>query len=125
MYPIYILDIMYTQDLIYISFAVVGMGEIISTQQTRQGKVLMQVEVDHDEALMLRGHMRNVRLFSEEASGSEANISERGKNGATKYFRIPRHLRRNLPCRAPVNCQKLETDNRVLFVYSVQKDAFS
>jgi len=96
------------------------MGKIISSKRNENG-VLFEVEVDYDEATILKGHYDSVHLFTEKIADFEANISSRGKNSVTKYFLIPKNLRRNVDYRCPVNCQKIETMEKIIFVYVVDK----
>lgn len=85
------------------------------------GKVIIEVLVDYKEARQLRGFMDNVHLFSENMANIETNISERGKNSATKYFLIPKTLRNSLKAKNEVKCQRIETKNRFIFFYVVDK----
>jgi hypothetical protein len=97
------------------------MGKIVSSKRNDNG-VLFEVEVNYDEATILKGHYDDVHIFTEKIAEFETNISSRGKNSATKYFLIPRHLRRNVDYKCPVNCQKIETDNKIIFVYVVDRN---
>ncbi len=97
------------------------MGKIVSAKRNDTG-VLFEVELGYEEATILRGHYDGVHLFTERIGEFETNISSRGKNSATKYFLIPRHLRKNVDYKCPVNCQKIETENKIIFVYVVDKN---
>ena len=97
------------------------MGKILGTKTTKEGRVVFEVELDYDESLQLKGHIQNVHLFSEDVADIKTNLSQRGKNEATKYFLIPRELRSNLKFNEKVKCQKLETDNKIIFIYVVDK----
>ena len=66
------------------------MGAILSSRMKDDGKIVFEISVDYEESIQLQGHMDNVHLFSENASDIETNISQRGKNEATKYFLIPK-----------------------------------
>jgi hypothetical protein len=96
------------------------MGKIMSSKRNENG-ILFEVEVGYDEATLLKGHYDAVHLFTERSADFETNISTRGKNSATKYFLIPRNLRRKVDYKCPVNCQKIETDEKIIFVYVVDK----
>jgi len=80
--------------------------------------------MDYDESVQLRGHMSNIHLFSENVADIKANISQRGKNEATKYFLIPKELRKNLKFDSKTTCQKIETKTKIIFVYVVDKLGF-
>ena len=97
------------------------MGKIISSKRSDNG-ILFEVEVDYDEATILQGHYDDIHLFTEKIADFETNISSRGKNSVTKYFLIPRNLRKNVDYKCPVNCQKIETEEKIIFVYVVDKN---
>ena len=97
------------------------MGHILSSKVTSDGKVVFSVCMDHEEALHLQGHIDNIHLFSDRTASIKTNLSMRGKNSATKYFLIPRELRHNIKFSGEVNCQKIETRNKLIFIYIVDK----
>ena len=100
------------------------MGEIISQKVRDDGKVVVEVCLDYEEALQLKGHMDKVHIFSEHISDIDTNMSQRGKNEATKYFLIPKQLRKELKFTENITCQKIEGDSRVFFIYSADKKKF-
>jgi hypothetical protein len=97
------------------------MGRILGTKTTKEGKVVFEIELDYEESLQLKGYIKNICVFSEDAAEIKANLSQRGRNEATKYFLIPRELRSGLRFNEKVKCQKLETDSKIIFVYAVDK----
>jgi len=97
------------------------MGAILGTRTTKDNKVVLEIEMDYDDSLQLKGHIKNIHVFSEDAAEIKTNLSQRGKNEATKYFLIPRELRKNLKFDEKVKCQKLETKSKIIFVYVVDK----
>ena len=66
------------------------MGTILGSKITKDNHVIFEVQLDYEESLQLKGHIKKVHLFSEDAADIKANLSQRGKNEATKYFLIPR-----------------------------------
>jgi len=88
---------------------------------TRDDKVTIEVQLDYEESLKLKGHIKNIHLFSEDSAEIKANLSQRGTNEATKYFLIPRELRENLTFNEKVKCQRIDTENRIIFIYMVDK----
>ena len=98
----------------------VSMGKVLSSRRSGSG-LLFEVELAYDEATLLKGHYDNVHLFTEKIAEFETNISSRGKNSVTKYFLIPRHLRKNVNYNCPVNCQKIDTKDKIIFIYVVDK----
>ncbi len=97
------------------------MGTILSSRMVKNGKIVYEIEMDYEESLQLKGHIKNVYVFSEEVAEIKTNLSGRGKNEATKYFLIPRELRRNIKFSDKVSCQKIETGTKNIFIYVVDK----
>jgi len=97
------------------------MARILGTRTIEGNKVIYEIELNHEEALQLKGYTENICVFPENGAETKMNISKRGKNEATKYFLIPRKLRSNLKCNEKVKCQKIETENKVIFIYVVDK----
>lgn len=97
------------------------MGSIIGIKSVKDDKVVIEVQMDYEESLKLKGHIKNVHLFSEDAAEIKSNLSQRGTNEATKYFLIPRELRENLTFDEKVKCQRIENENKIIFIYMVDK----
>jgi len=97
------------------------MGVILGTKTTKDNKIIFEVEMDYEESLKLKGHIKNIHVFSEDAAEIKTNLSQRGTNEATKYFLIPRELRENLKFNEQVKCQKIETDAKIVFIFVVDK----
>lgn len=95
------------------------MGTIIGCKATKDGKLIYEVLMDYEESLQLKGNMKNINLYSEDTAEMRANVSARGKNGATKYFLIPRELRENIKIPKNAKCQKLETKTKTTFIYTI------
>jgi len=97
------------------------MGKIISSRKEKS-KVVAEVMFDYEEYLQLKGHLDDVYLFTDHVSEFKANISQRGKNEATKYFLIPRQLRKGLKFNNLTSCQKIDFKDKVIFIYVVDKN---
>lgn len=97
------------------------MGTILSSRMKDDGKVIFEIAVDYDEAVQLGGHMDKVHIFSENMGSIETYVSQRGKNEATKYFLIPKSMRKNIDMNMKIRCQKIETKNSSIFVYISDK----
>lgn len=96
------------------------MGKIISSKRSENG-VIFELEVEYEEATILQGHYDNVHVFTENVAEFKTNISSRGKNSVTKYFLIPRNLRKKVDWKCMVHCQKIELDEKFVFIYVVDK----
>ena len=97
------------------------MGTIINTK--KQGnKIISEILSDYPEYLQLKGHLDNIRLFSDNIAHVQTNISQRGKNSATKYFLIPKQFRKGIKFNNLTSCQKMEFDDKVAFIYIVDKN---
>ena len=97
------------------------MGEILSSKTLKDGKIVYEIQMDYEESLQLRGHIKNIHVFSEDVTDIKTNLSSRGKNEATKYFLIPRELRNNIQFTDKVKCQKLDAGSKIIFIYVVDK----
>lgn len=97
------------------------MGKILGTKTTKDDKVIFEIEMNYEDSLKLKGHIKNIHVFSEDAAEIRTNLSQRGTNEATKYFLIPKELRENLNFNKNVKCQKIETDTRKIFIFVVDK----
>jgi len=96
------------------------MGKILSSKRNGEG-IVFEIEVDYGEATLLQGHYDAVHMFTEKIAEFVTNISSRGKNSVTKYFLIPRNLRKDVDYRCPVSCQKIDTGDKIIFIYVVDK----
>jgi len=97
------------------------MADVLNIKNNQDGKVLIELEVDYDEYLNLKGSIDNIRIFSEEAANIITRLTQRGAHEATKYFLIPKELRENLKMNGNVKCQRLELGNNLFFVYMLKK----
>lgn len=96
------------------------MAKIISSKK-KGDKIIAQVSSDYDEFLQLKGHLEEIYLFTENVAEVKTNISQRGKNEATKYFLIPRQFRKGFRFDNTTSCQRLDFNDKVIFVYVVDK----
>ena len=97
------------------------MGEIVGSKVKENGNIIFNIEVNQEEALNLKGHIQKIRLFSENAIDLEANLTQRGKNGATKYFLVPTSLRKNLRLNNNILCQRIDTKQKIFYIYELDK----
>jgi len=97
------------------------MAEILAVKKQSDGKFLAHLSLDEKEHLRLQGHTSDIIIFSDKTSFVSTNMSQRGKNEATKYFLIPRQMRKGLVFNRKVSCQRIDKDNLVLFVYVIDK----
>ncbi len=97
------------------------MGVILGSKVTGDSKITYTVSLDQEEALQLKGHIDEVYLFSDKNSDVKTNIAARGKNEATKYFLVPKEFRKGIKLNSEVSCQKVETRNKIIFIYTLDK----
>ena len=98
------------------------MGEILSTKVGKDS-VVFSVKMEQKEALQLKGHVEDIHIFSQRIADIRTNLSSRGKNCATKYFLVPRELRKDIkfPQTKQISCQRIDTTEHAIFVYLVSK----
>jgi hypothetical protein len=97
------------------------MATIISSKK-KGAKVISEVSADYAEFLQLKGHLEDVYLFTENVGEVKTNISQRGKNEATKYFLIPRQLRNGFRFNNATSCQRMDFKDKTIFIYVVDKN---
>ncbi len=98
------------------------MGKILGSRTVKDNKIIFEVEMDYEESLELKGNIKRVHVFSEDAAEIKTNLSQRGTNEATKYFLIPRVLREKLDFNGKVKCQRIETLTKNIFVFVIDKN---
>lgn len=96
------------------------MASIISTKRDKES-IIAEITLNEDELRNLQGHFDNIHLFTEKGCDIVTNIASRGTKEATKYFLIPRILRKDMHFDKKVACQKIEQANKTIFVYLINK----
>ena len=97
------------------------MGVVLGTKVKDDGKVVFEVLLEQKEALQLKGHIEKVHLFSDKAAESEIVITQRGTNDATTYLLVPKEMRNETKLQGKAKCQRIESNDKIFFVYSVDK----
>ena len=94
------------------------MGSITNSKVVKD-KIVFSVKMEQEEALQLRGHVEDIHIFSERIADIRTNLSGRGKDSATKYFLVPRELRKDIkfPQTKQISCQRIDTKEHAIFVY--------
>ena len=100
---------------------VVYMGKILKQKLAEDG-ILAEVLLSRDETRDLGGIMDNVTVFTDDRATVQTRISLRGRHEATKYFLIPKQLRKDLNVRGSVSCQRIRRGTNDVFVYIVRRD---
>lgn len=93
------------------------MGHIISSRRAEKDNIIIELLVSQKEMRQLKGEMNDIYLVSERVADVPSRVSLRGRNEATKYFLIPKQLRKQLAIRGKVSCQRLEREGKSIFVY--------
>lgn len=97
------------------------MGRISGIKTLNEEKVMVSLELTPKEVLWLKGNMDKMHLFSEENLGYETKLVQRGKRDSSKYFLMPKDLRKNLLPNSLVRCNKIETKTKEIFIFSMDK----
>lgn len=83
--------------------------------------VVLSLKMDFNEAKMLKGCIDNIHLIPEENSNVRSTVYERGKNGHTKYFLIPKQLRENIQLKKEVSCMRIDCKEKIVWAYIMDK----
>jgi hypothetical protein len=95
----------------------------ILRQQLDADGVRAELFLTREEARELAGEMEDVLLIPQTRVRTPSRVSLRGKREATKYFLIPRTLRRSLNLFGSVSCQRIQRPGHDVFIYLVEKDS--
>lgn len=98
------------------------MGQIIGLKNMPNKTVVCKILADTSEMENLKGHLKNIQIFSEDFCASDSQINTRGNNGVTKYFKIPLDIRSRKKHNGKLAYQKLETPSKIFYVYTLEKD---
>lgn len=98
------------------------MGTIIDTKKASNNTVICKLLLSHNEVADLKGHMKNIHLFSAKMCDKESRINTRGNKGVTKYFRIPLSIRSRKKHNGSLTYQKLEDFSKIFYVYALTKE---
>jgi hypothetical protein len=94
------------------------MGVILGSRRYNDEKrVVVELLLNPEEFRQLQGEMDDVYLFSEKVANVPTRLSLRGRNEVTKYFLIPRQLRKKLEISGEISCQRLDCDGKSVFIY--------
>lgn len=93
------------------------MGSVKSTRISSNNKVEYTITVDYEESLLLKGHVTNMHIFSEDSADIKANIICKGK-GNTKYLRIPQKISKDIKSLSSVNCLRYDSKDKII-IYAV------
>ena len=97
------------------------MGKISSLKAISEQKVQITLELTQSEALWLKGNMDQMHLFSEKNLENDTKLIQRGKKESTKYFLLPRELRKGVIASNNVKCSRIDTKTKHIFIFSVPK----
>ena len=99
------------------------MGQIISTKNLPDKGVVHQILLDEDEISFLKGHLKNIHIFTEDFCKAESQINTRGNNGVTKYFKIPLNIRSRKKHNGKLSYQRIETPSKIFYIYTLGRDS--
>jgi len=98
------------------------MGQIIDTKNGANNSVICKILLDNKEVESLRGHMKNISVFSSKMCNKEARVNTRGNKGVTKYFKIPLSIRSRRKNTGQLISQKIEDYSKVFYIYTLKKE---
>jgi hypothetical protein len=97
------------------------MARILELKNTAEKKVLATLELSREEYRYLGGNIDKIVIFSGENLENDSRLVQRGKKESTKYFLLPRKLRKGIePCK-DVRCDRIELKDKDVFVFEICK----
>jgi len=97
------------------------MGKIINLKSINDEKVELKLELTQNEAKWLSGNLDKMHLFSEYNLTKITRLVQRGKRESTKYFLLPKEYKKLVRPTNLVNCEKIETKTKNIFIFSINK----
>ena len=101
------------------------MGQIISSKQLTNKDFVHKILLNHQEIKNLKNHMKNIYAFTPQNCNKQAQINSRGNGGVTKYFKVPLSLRSRKKHSGTISYQKIETKNKIFYIYVLKKQESS
>ena len=99
-----------------------NMGEIIENKFSRNNKIKYKISLDLEEYESLKGHLKNIWMFSSKLCLHESIVNTKGNKGVTKYFKIPLAIRPRKKPEGELNYQKIETTGKTFYIYTIKKE---
>ena len=96
------------------------MGKILNLKSFGKDKVRCELEISYEESLQLGGRLKQVYIFSDEQN-IKTNVILKGIHGSSKYFLIPKTLRKNLKLPEQITYCRLDVPEKIFFIYSIEK----
>ena len=91
------------------------------TKQDENNTIILEMRVSQEEFRQLRGELNDIYLFTDRVANVPSKVSLRGRNEATRYFLIPRQLRKEIAVHGKVSCQRIENSGKSIFVYVLDR----
>ncbi len=98
------------------------MGEIIHSKTIPNKTAKYKISLDQKEIYNLKGHLKNIHLFSSKLCSHNSQINTRGNKGVTKYFKIPLNIRSRKKPTGKLSYQKIDTPTKTYYVYILKKE---
>lgn len=98
------------------------MGQIINTRNLPDKTVVCRILLNQEEIANLKGHMKNIHVFSENLCNQFSQINTRGNAGVTKYFKIPLGIRSRKKHNGNLSYQMMETPTKAFYIYTLGKE---
>ncbi len=93
---------------------------MITANITANNKVEYTVSINYEESLLLKGHVTNMHLFSEDSAELKTNITSRGKDN-TKYIHIPGQLAKDITDKSNARCLRFESPYKIIIFTVIDK----
>ena len=97
------------------------MGKISSLKTISDDKVIVTLELTSAESVWLKGNLEKMHIFSENNLEIKTRLVQRGKKESTKYFLMPKEFRRGILPSNSIDCNKIETKTKCIFIFAVNK----
>ena len=97
------------------------MATIESVKTKGSDAISVHLCLSKEEYHWLEGNLERMKLFSEFNLVYETRLVQRGKRESSKYFLMPKDLRKNLVINSKVVCNKMDGKHKDYYIFAVEK----
>jgi hypothetical protein len=105
------------------------MASIMGSERVGEDNVIAHIKLSLDDFEALKGSMDKIHLIPEKGASDFSSVYARGRNGNTKYFRIPKELKDGLPMKKKeaevkddIPCIRTKSENKILWTFIVNDE---
>lgn len=97
------------------------MASVIESKQ-KGNHLFVVLKLDMEEAISFsKGMLSRIHLIPEDSHFVKSAVYEKGKKGNTKYFLVPKELRKDVKMQKKISCVKLDATDKIIWAFFMDK----